>query len=341
MSRLNRCRLCRLAPLAAALVAGCSHDVSQSTLHPAGPAAAAIAWLWWVMLAAFTGVFFLVLVVLCGAIFRGPKRVDASDARVPRRGSEPPLGRNGFIIAGGIVLPIVILTPLFLFSLQTSASLRQPPEALTIRVVGHMWWWEVRYPEQGIVTANEIHIPVGKPVRLELASADVIHSFWVPRLGGKRDMIPGIENTFWIQADKPGVYRGQCGEYCGTQHANMAFHVVALPPEEFAGWLSKRNRRRGAAAMLEDSRGFQIFMSAGCGECHAIHGTRAKGNVGPDLTHFGSRRTIGAAMLESTRANLTGWIADPQAIKPGIRMPRTYLPAQDLLDLATFLEEQE
>jgi cytochrome c oxidase subunit II len=282
MSRPHRCRLCRLAPLAAALLAvaplaGCVQDVSQSTLHPAGPAAAEIAYLWWVMLAAFTGVFLLVLFFLYGAIFRGPAHLAAAADRPSRRGSEPPLGRNGFIVAGGIVLPIVILTPLFVLSLQTSASLRQPPEALTIRVVGRMWWWEVHYPEQGVVTANEIHIPVGKPVRLELASADVIHSFWVPRLSGKRDMIPGIENTFWIQADDPGVYRGQCGEYCGTQHANMAFHVVAIPPEEFDGWLAERTRRRGEAAALEDSRGFQIFMRAGCGECHVIHGTRRRG----------------------------------------------------------------
>lgn len=334
-------RLLRLQLLAVVPLIGCAHDVSQSTLHPAGPAAAEIAWLWWIMLGAFTGVFILVLALLCGAVFRGPARVATTPDGEPRRGSEPPLGSTGFIVAGGIVLPIVILTPLFLFSLRTSASLRQPPEALSIRVVGHMWWWEVRYPEQGIVTANEIHIPVGQPVRLELASADVIHSFWVPRLGGKRDMIPGIENEFWIQADEPGVYRGQCGEYCGTQHANMAFHVVALDPAEFESWLAARTEQRAEPEMLERGRGFQIFMSAGCGECHALGATRAKGSVGPDLTHFGSRRTIGAAMLSNSRGNLAGWIADPQAIKPGIRMPRTYLPADDLLTLAAFLEEQE
>jgi cytochrome c oxidase subunit II len=201
-----------------------------------------------------------------------------------------------------------------------------------------MWWWEVRYPEQSIIIANEIHIPAGEPVKLELASVDVIHSFWVPQLHGKRDMIPGIENVFTIQADEPGVYRGQCGEYCGTQHANMAFHVVAHPRDEFDAWRAERTKPRTEPATAEERRGFEVFMNAGCAQCHAVRGTQAKGNVGPDLTHLGSRRTIGAALLPNTRGNLAGWIADPQAIKPGVKMPRSYLPADDLLDLVTYLE---
>jgi cytochrome c oxidase subunit 2 len=291
------------------------------------------------MLGAFTAIFVLVLALLLGALYRGPARPPVggeSDAR--HEGPAPPLGRTGFIVAGGVILPVVVLTPLFLLSLGTSATLRQPREGLTVRVVGHMWWWEVRYPEQGVVTANEIHIPAGQPVRLELASADVIHSFWVPRLHGKRDMIPGIENVFWIQADEPGIYRGQCGEYCGTQHANMAFHVVALPPEEFEAWLAARAKPPSEPTTPEERRGFQVFMKAGCAQCHAIQGTQAKGNVGPDLTCLGSRRTIGAAMLPNTHGNLAGWIADPLAIKPGIKMPRTYLAADELLALVAYLE---
>jgi cytochrome c oxidase subunit 2 len=201
-----------------------------------------------------------------------------------------------------------------------------------------MWWWEVRYPEQDIVTANEIHIPAGEPVRLELASADVIHSFWVPRLNGKRDLIPGMENVFWIQADEPGVYRGQCGEYCGAQHANMAFHVIALPRDEFNAWLAARTKLPPQPATAAAQRGAQIFRTAGCVQCHAIRGTQASGNAGPDLTHLGSRGTIGAAMLPNTRGNLAAWIADPQAIKPGIKMPRTFLAADDLQALVTYLE---
>jgi cytochrome c oxidase subunit 2 len=201
-----------------------------------------------------------------------------------------------------------------------------------------MWWWEVRYPDAGIVTANEIHVPAGRPVRLELASTDVIHSFWAPRLHGKRDMIPGIENVFWIQAAEPGVYRGQCAEYCGTQHANMAFRVVALPPAEFNAWLAERKMRRSPPTTPGEQHGFTVFLKAGCGECHAIEGTPAKSNVGPDLTHLGSRQTIGAALLPNTRGNLAGWIADPQAVKPGVRMPRSYLAADELLALVTYLE---
>ena len=312
---------------------------AQSMVHPAGPAATEIARLWWVMLVAFTGVFLLVLVLLLSAISRRSRRpANSEDGALRNAGTAPPWGRTGFIVAGGIVLPVVVLTPLFVYSLTTSARLRTPTDALTIRVVGHMWWWEVRYQDSGIVTANEIHIPAGKPVRLELASADVIHSFWVPRLNGKRDLIPGVENVFWVQADDPGVYRGQCGEYCGTQHANMAFEVIALPPAEFDAWLAAQ------AVVLPDpqipttERGQQVFFKAGCVQCHTIQGTRAGGNAGPDLTHLGSRRMIGGAMLPNTRGNLAGWIADPQAIKPGIKMPRTYLEADDLQALVSYLE---
>jgi cytochrome c oxidase subunit II len=288
---------------------------------------------------AFTAVFGLVIVLLLVAMFRGPKRTSSHGEYTRGEDSAvPPFGPTGFIVAGGFLLPIVVVTPLYLLSLKTSASLSTPQEGLTIRVVGHMWWWEVRYPEQGLVTANEIHIPAGQPVRLELASADVIHSFWVPRLNGKRDLIPGVENVFWIQADEPGVFRGQCGEYCGTQHANMAFHVIALPPDEFDAWLAERSRNSPRPAVTHQPRGLKVFMSAGCAQCHAVGGTPATGNVGPDLSHVGSRQTIAAAMLPNTRGNLMGWIADPQAIKPGAKMPRTYLAADDLLALVEYLE---
>jgi cytochrome c oxidase subunit 2 len=320
--------------LSAFALLGCDGEPVQSMVHPAGPAAAEIARIWWLMLGAFTGVFVLVIVLMVYAILRRP----AASSTAERARTLPPWGRTGFIVAGGIVLPIVVLTPLFVYSLVASARLRMPSEALTVRVVGHMWWWEVRYPDSGIVTANEIHIPAGKPVRLELASADVIHSFWVPRLHGKRDMIPGVENVFWIQADKPGVYRGQCGEYCGTQHANMAFEVIALSPPEFDEWIAAQSAPRTEPEMTVTERGREVFLTAGCKQCHAIEGTAAVGNAGPDLTHLGSRRMIGGALLPNTRGNLAGWIADPQAIKPGIKMPRTYLEADDLQALASYLE---
>lgn len=329
---------CFLVLLATGVMAGCAHEPTQSAIHPAGPAAAEIAWLWWIMFWAFTAVFALVIILLFRALFRGPRPTSALGKDRLASESVPPFGPNGFIVAGGFLLPIVVVTPLYLLSLKTSASLSTPPEALTIRVVGHMWWWEVRYPEQGVVTANEIHIPVGQPVRLELASADVIHSFWVPRLHGKRDLIPGVENVFWVQADESGIFRGQCGEYCGTQHANMAFQVVALPPAEFEAWLAERSSPRAEASTADQRRGLEVFLGAGCAQCHAIRETPAIGNVGPDLSHLGSRRTIAAAVLPNTRGNLMGWIADPQAIKPGAKMPRTYLTPDELFALVAYLE---
>jgi cytochrome c oxidase subunit 2 len=312
---------------------------TQSMVHPAGPAAAEIAWLWWIMLGAFTGVFILVIVLLLYATLRQPSRQVTSENRTMRNaGTSPPWGRTGFIVAGGIILPILVLTPLYVYSLVTSARLRMPEDALTIRVVGHMWWWEVRYPDSGVVIANEIYIPAGKPVHLQLASADVIHSFWVPRLNGKRDLIPGVENTFWIQADEPGVYRGQCGEYCGTQHANMAFEVIALTSSDFDAWLAARSVIRPKPETSITERGEHVFLTAGCVQCHAIQGTQAAGNAGPDLTYLGTRRMIGGALLPNNRGNLAGWIADPQAIKPGVRMPRTYLEAEDLQAIVSYLE---
>jgi cytochrome c oxidase subunit 2 len=327
------------AALIIVALSGCSAVPDQSTLHPAGPAAAEIARLWWVMCAAFTVVFILVIALLGFAIAGRSKSASPEAHASEAIGDAPPWGRTGFIVAGGVILPIVILTPLYLYSLITSAGLRMPTDALTVRVVGHMWWWEVRYPANDIVTANEIYIPVGRPVRLELASVDVIHSFWVPTLNGKRDMIPGIENVFWIQADAPGVYRGQCGEYCGTQHANMALEVIALPPEEFAAWTAARSQPRPEPTTEEARRGRQVFLTAGCTQCHAVRGLPSRANVGPDLTDLASRRMIGGAMRSNTREELTKWVVDSPSIKPGIKMPKTVLPPEQMHDLISYLEE--
>jgi cytochrome c oxidase subunit 2 len=324
-----------VATIAACLVVGCTAEVRQSAVHPAGPAAAEIAWLWWIMCGAFTAVFMLVLTLVWMALLR--RAPSGTAETTSREGVAPPFGRNGFVIAGGIILPVVVLVPLLILSLESSAELKQPQEALTIRVVGKMWWWEVSYPEQGIVTANEIHIPAGEKVRLELESTDVVHSLWVPNLNGKRDLIPGITNEFWLQADEPGVYRGQCAEYCGLQHANMVLYVVAHPPDEFREWMEQRQPASSVPVDPVLSRGQQVFQSAGCATCHAVRGTAAAGKAGPDLTHFGSRRTI-AGIVPNNRGNLAGWIADPHAIKPGIKMPRTYLHADDLLVLTSYLE---
>lgn len=310
------------------MIAGCSGNPAQSALHPASPDARYIAWLWWGMLVAFSAVFVLVLVLLGLALFRQRVGHDAA----------PPLGRTGFILWGGVALPLVMLLPLYIFSLETSAALRVQDAATTIRVVGYRWWWKVEYPESGIVTANELHIPVGKPVKLQLFSADVIHSFWVPSLHGKRDMIPGIPTEFWLRAERPGIYRGQCAEYCGTQHANMAFLVVALPEDEYEQWLASQQETSVMPQTQAQRRGQQVFFEAGCARCHAIKDTDARGDQGPDLTHIGSRHSLGAGLLRPTPGNLAGWIGDAPSLKPGVLMPPMYLEPGQLFDLVAYLE---
>jgi cytochrome c oxidase subunit 2 len=214
--------------------------------------------------------------------------------------------------------------------------------AIQIRVTGHQWWWEVQYrdslAQHWVTTANEIHVPVGKPVVVELRSTDVIHSFWPPNLSAKRDLIPGKENSLWLQADSAGEFRGQCAEFCGHQHAKMAFLVIAEPPDRFVQWLTTQ---RDTAATPADSltrRGQEVFLGSSCPMCHAIAGTPAGSRVGPDLTHLASRRTLAAGTLPNTRGNLGGWILNPQAIKPGVKMPANALSPDDLQALLAYLE---
>lgn len=301
---------------------GCHADHNQSMLHPAGEAAGRIVWLTWILTAVCAFVFVGTMALAFVAITRKESR---------------PLG-NRFITVMGIVIPAIILTTILIVSVAAQVALQTPKTANhKIRVVGHMFWWEVHYPGLDITTANEIHIPVGEPVLFELTSADVIHSFWVPNLNGKMDMVPEKMNRFWLHADRPGVYRGQCAEYCGTQHAKMAFEVVALPADEYAAWVAERQRPRSEPA-AELRRGHDLFFTAACHNCHAIRGTSAKGLVGPDLTHLGSRRSIGAATMPNTPANLARWIRDPHIDKPGNRMPHSSLPDADIEAIVMYLE---
>jgi cytochrome c oxidase subunit II len=213
---------------------------------------------------------------------------------------------------------------------------------LTIDVTGFQWWWQFRYQDVDasniFTTANEIHIPVGVPVTLNLRANDVIHSFWVPNLAGKKDLIPGKANTIWLQANKPGVYRGQCAEYCGLQHAHMAFWVVAEPQEQFNAW--RQNQTQTSVTPTTDSqkRGQQVFLQSTCVMCHAINGTPAGSNVGPNLTHVASRNTIAAATLSNTREHLAQWIKDSQSVKPGNRMPQNNFGEADLQALLDYLQ---
>ena len=251
-----------------------------------------------------------------------------------------PRWANGMMVVGGVVFPVVVLSVLWVLTLRDMSALSAPgrPAAFTVNVIGHQWWWEVRYPAQGIVTANDIHVPAGRPVRVRLTTRDVNHSFWVPQLTGKTDLIAGRTTSMWIQADHPGVYRGQCAEYCGVQHANMVFYVVADSPARFSAWVA---RERQIAATPTDPTlisGRDTFLRSACVACHTIRGTPAQGRVGPDLTHIGSRISIGAGAVPNTAGNLTGWINDSQSIKPGNIMPPIQLEPTDLQDLVAYLE---
>jgi cytochrome c oxidase subunit 2 len=302
---------------------------SPSILNPQGESAKRVAGLWWLMLWISTAVFVVVVVLMAVAIVRRRRRGVEIDASEPRWG-EP------FVVIAGVVIPVLILTGVFVISVRDMNAIAGGDPQLTVQVIGHVWWWEVRYPN-GAVTANEIHIPTGEPVRFEVSSEDVIHSFWVPQLAPKIDMIPGRTNSIVVTATRSGRYRGQCAEFCGLQHANMAFFVVAQPPDDFAAWLANQARPAvtptGAEAAGED-----LFVSSSCSGCHTIRGTDANATLGPDLTHLASRDTLAAGTLENTPENLEAWITDPQAFKPGAVMPPSPLSADQVRRIVAYLE---
>jgi cytochrome c oxidase subunit II len=213
---------------------------------------------------------------------------------------------------------------------------------MTIDVYGHQWWWEVQYPNneayKTVVTANEIHLPVGVPIRIHGTSRDVIHSFWAPNVHGKRDLMPGYDTEVMMQVDQPGRWRGQCAEYCGEQHAHMAFYMVAEEKQDFENWLSAQAQSSVVPASSQALHGQQVFLSHACVMCHTIRGTSAGSRVGPDLTHLASRETIAAGLLPNTTGNLGGWIINAQSIKPGCRMPPNQMSGSDLQDLLAYLE---
>jgi cytochrome c oxidase subunit II len=304
-------------------------------MDAAGSGAERIADLWSLMLALSVVVFGAVLALLGIAVLRSRRR--ARDDPAPGKGAMALIG------AGGLAVPLVVIAVLVAASHDVLGALfpDDPSEPVRVEVTGHQYWWEVRYPQAGVVTANEVRIPASRPVELRLDSADVIHSFWVPELQGKIDMIPGKVNRMFIDAVDPGTYRGRCAEFCGLQHALMGFEVVATEPEEFDRWL---DQRRGPPPPPDEAaarRGRTVFMEAGCGACHRIAGTEAEAEAGPDLTHIASRGTVGAATRPNTRANLAGWIVDPQGIKPGNKMPPSNLTGRELQDLLDYLETLE
>jgi cytochrome c oxidase subunit II len=324
--RRSHARLSLVAALAVGLPA-CTSG-SPSALHPRGPASQRIDGLWWFMFWIALGVFAVVVGMLLFGLLRR-RRDEPSD-----RG-----GGETAVILLGIVAPAIILTTVFIVSMRDLDALSAPinTKAMTVDVIGHDWWWEVRYPQQQVVTANEIHIPTGEPVLLHLSTNDVIHSFWVPQLSHKTDMIPGKTNRLVLQADRPGIYRGQCAEFCGLEHARMSFLVIADTPSQFDSWIASESQPI-AASTGAAAQGKHVFLKSTCVGCHTIQGTSAVATDGPDLTHFGSRRTIAANTVRNTRGNLAAWIEDPQGIKPGALMPPAVVGPGQLQALVTFLE---
>ncbi|MDP9292559.1 MAG: cytochrome c oxidase subunit II [Verrucomicrobiota bacterium] len=235
-------------------------------------------------------------------------------------------------------IPLVIVLLLFALTVKAMQT-SDPPKPIEpdIVVVGKQWWWEIQYPKRGFITANEIHIPTGKPVALQIEAADVLHAFWVPQLTRQMTNIPGYPNNIWIQADKPGTYMGLCSEYCGTQHAWMRFIVVAEPQNTFDAW-QQAQLIPATMPTGDTARGWEIFRTMSCINCHAIGGTEAKVHVGPDLTHFASRQQIAAGILQNTPENIVRWMRDPQAVKPGVKMPNFMFTEQQLGDLTAYLQ---
>lgn len=304
---------------------------ASNVFDPAGAQAALIADLGWYLILVATGVF---LVVGAFMLLAGWRR--GRDGRSDE-GDEVPSVRPWLI--GGVAVTVVILVVTAVLDFTTMAALERP--ALTPRhqleVVGKRWWWEIRV-DGTAVTANELHLPVGEPIELRLTSDNVIHSLWVPQLAGKRDLIPGQPATVWIQADREGIYRGVCAEFCGLQHANMGLVVVAEPPERFERWLEHVTADADPPTGALAQRGQAVFTREGCAGCHTIRGTPASGELGPDLTHIASRRTLGAGMLPNTEGTLGGWIVNPWALKPGVHMPPQNLTADELQALLQYLQ---
>jgi len=317
----------------------------QSAAQPAGPHAGNIKALGAFFVGLLTVIFLMVIAVALVAVARrgrGIAQEPLEKTHRPSAQTERKLGRTVGIATG---LTVLILFGLVIVSVSVGKSISgpmHPANSMVVEVTGNQWWWYVRYANDEasriVVTANEIHIPVGRAVMIRGTSNDVIHSFWVPNLQGKRDLIPSRVNTDWIEADHPGRFRGQCAEFCGMQHAHMAFWVVAEPPAEFEAWMTRQLQPAATPSDATKLRGQQVFLSNACSICHSIQGTVAAGQVGPDLTHFGSRLSIAAGTLPNNKGNLAGWIADPQNVKPGTLMATVPLKSEDVEPLLEYLE---
>jgi cytochrome c oxidase subunit 2 len=349
-------------PVLSSFLLAASHgpDFHQSALDAAGPQAARIETLYWIFSWVCVVVYVLVLLfLLIPFLFKRSPMTAESPSSAGEGVTDPPVTspdpgaerRRQVVVSTLVGMTVIILFCLLIGDMVTGRAVHamQAENPLTIKITGHQWWWEVTYqnwpPEFGermpanmVSTANEIHLPTGRPVKFELNSPDVIHSLWIPNLHGKKDLVPGHPVNLWVQADKELTFTGQCAEFCGHQHANMRLVVVAERPEKFLGWLEAGRQPAREPVYEPQKRGKQVFMGRTCIMCHSIVGTDARGRVGPDLTHFASRPFIGAGAAPNNIGYLAGWIVDAQKMKPGCHMPQNPMPAEDLRDLLEYLE---
>jgi cytochrome c oxidase subunit II len=313
----------------------------HSVLETMGPQAGHILDLWRVFVMTCTLVFAAVLAALLYVIWRRPRSDQQTPPDLSMMNQPEPRPRRNVIAA--VFASTLLLLALVVASVFTDRALAglSLVNAVNIEVTAHQWWWTARYmnggPSDVFVTANEVHIPVGRPVVLQLKADDVIHSLWVPNLAGKKDLIPGRSSTMNLRADKPGIYRGQCAEFCGFQHALMGFVLVAQPPEQYEAWVQAQLAPAAEPSEAKAIRGKELFQSLSCAMCHAIQGTQANAQRAPDLTHVASRQTLAAGTLANTPQELGSWILDPQRHKPGTNMPATPLSTDDLDALVAYL----
>ena len=313
--------------LASGLVPSGAEAASPTPLRPAANNAATIRSAATVLLVICTTIFVVVEVLLLTSIirFRGRREEDASTSEGNRN-----------LETAWTVIPFLIVTVLFVITFTTMRRLQPPGRQTTLTATGHQWWWQFEYGPS-TVTANEMHLPIGAPVRIALKSADVIHSFWVPQLAGKTDMSPGRTTFTGFTAQKPGWYLGECSEFCGAQHAHMRFWVKIETPEEYDAWLRLQQAPAGQPAPGDATKGRDLFLAKPCVGCHTIRGTTAAGTIGPDLTHVGGRRSLAAGTLNMTPSDVASWVLDPQAIKPGALMPIVGVTPDEARLLAAYL----
>jgi cytochrome c oxidase subunit 2 len=318
------------------LLASCSPN-TPSMFDTHSLEASRIATLAWLMFGIAAFVFVIITVLLLLVVVRSRRSQLAADIA-----SHKDRRAITWVLIGGAVIPVVVLLIVMTLSVITEKTIAAPNNgSLNIEIVGHRWWWEVHYPDRDITTANDVHIPINQPVLLRVTSADVIHSLWIPQLNGKFDMIPGQTNTVSVQATTVGSYRGECAEFCGMQHAHMAFIVVAEEPDQFDKWAAKQAEPAANLDARSDAmvfEGQQTFLGSSCVYCHTVKGTNASGTLGPDLTHLASRATIGAGILPNTPGNLAGWIINAQAIKPGNFMPPMDLDSDQLQAILAYFQ---